>query len=183
MFAELVCLEMTPAKSHGGASIFRGLVQRWANQITFNLVRQLPPLTRAVQMHRPHGVDYSRCDGDPSSPPKLVTLRRTAQRSGAFVLVAKDQSPFFQIVGGYFYRHTIPSQGFDPIPFHSSSGVGDELMSVVEPNAVTGVGQYLGHETLEFQESVLRHVMFLLNYRHNFARVEHGRAPVGVCRV
>jgi hypothetical protein len=120
---------------------------------------------------------------DSSPPPKLVTLRRTAQRSGAFLLVAKDQSPLFQIVGGYFYRHTIPSQGFDPIPFHSSSGVDDELMSVVEPNAVTGVGQYLGHETLEFQESFLRHVMFLLNYRHNFARVEHGRAPVGVCRV
>src|SRR5262252_8628801 len=110
---------------------------------------------------------------DSSPPPKLVTLRRTAQRSGAFVLVAKDQSPLFQIVGGYFYRHTIPSQCFDPIPFQS----------VVEPNAVTGVGQYLGHETLEFQESFLRHVMFLLNYRHNFARVEHGRAPVGVCRV
>ena len=38
----------------------------------------------------PDGVDYSGFDGDPSSPPKLVTLRWTAQRSGAFVLVAKD---------------------------------------------------------------------------------------------
>ena len=99
MFAELVCLETTPAKWHDGASIFRGLAQRWANQITFNLVRQLPPLTRAVQMHRLHGVAYSGFDGDPSSPPELVTLRRTAERSGAFVLVAKDQSPPFQIVG------------------------------------------------------------------------------------
>ena len=99
MFAELVCLEMTPAKWRDGASIFRGLGQRWANQITFNLVRQLPPLTRAVQTHRLHGVDYSGFDGDPSSPPKLVTLRWTAQRSGAFVLVAEDQSPLFQIVG------------------------------------------------------------------------------------
>jgi hypothetical protein len=49
-------------------------------------------------------------------------------------------------------------------------------MSVVELNAVTGVGQYLGHETLEFQEFFLRHVMFLLNYQPNFARIEHGRA-------
>ena len=98
-FAELVCQETTPAKWHGGASIFRGLAQRWSNQVTFNLVRQLPPLTRAVQMHRLHGVDYSGFDGDPSSPPKLVTLRRTAQRAGAFVLVAEDQSSLFQIVG------------------------------------------------------------------------------------
>src|SRR5262249_2194183 len=99
MFAELVCQEMTPAKWHGGASIFRGLAVRWANQITFDLVRQLPPLTRVVQMHRLHGVAYRGFDGDPSSPPKLMTLRRTAQGSGAFVLVAKDQSPLFQIVG------------------------------------------------------------------------------------
>src|SRR5262245_27188182 len=39
-------LEMTPAKWHGGASIFRGLAVRWANQVRFNLVHQLPPLTR-----------------------------------------------------------------------------------------------------------------------------------------
>jgi len=50
-------------------------------------------------MHRLHDVDYSGFDRDPSSPPKLATLRRTAQRSGAFVLVAEDQSSLFQIVG------------------------------------------------------------------------------------
>ena len=41
----------------------------------------------------------SEFDSDPSSSPKLVTLRGTVQRSGAFILVAKDQSPLFQIVG------------------------------------------------------------------------------------
>src|SRR5215471_11228782 len=30
-----------------------------------------------------------------------------------------------------------PGQGFEPILFHSSSSVGDELMSIVELNAVT----------------------------------------------
>src|SRR5262249_21049736 len=119
----------------------------------------------------------------PLSPPELVTLWRTAQRSGAFVLVAKDQSLLFQIVGWYFYRHAIPGQGFDPILFHSSGGVGDELMSVVELNAVTGVRQYLGYETLELQQFFLRHVMFLLNDQHNAARVEHDRPPAGLCRV
>ena len=38
-------------------------------------------------------------------------------------------------------------------------------MSVVELNAVTGVRQYLGDETFEFQEFFLRHVMILLNDR------------------
>jgi hypothetical protein len=109
MFAELVCLEMTPAKWHGGGSIFRGLAVRRANQVTFNLVRHLPPLTRAVQMHRLHGVDYSGFDDDPSSPPELVTLRRTAQRSGAFVLVAKDQSPLFLLGHVMFLLNVQPN--------------------------------------------------------------------------
>ena len=112
-----------------------------------------------------------------------MTLRRTARRSGAFIFVAENQSPLLQIVGRYFDGYAIPGQCFDPILFHSSGGVGNELMSVVELNAVTGVGQYLGHETLEFQQSFLRHVMFPLNYQHDFARVEQGRAPAGVCRV
>jgi hypothetical protein len=43
----------------------------------------------------------------PSPPPELVTLRRTAQRAGALVLVAEDQPPLFQIVGRHFYRHAI----------------------------------------------------------------------------
>src|SRR6516225_3398647 len=54
-------------------------------------------------------------------------------------------------------------------------------MSVVELNAVTGVRQYLGHETLEFQQFFLGHVMFLLKERPNAARVEHDRAPAGRC--
>src|SRR5262249_57704711 len=106
-------------------------------------------------MNRLHGVDYSVFDGDPSAPPKLVTLRRTAQRSGAFVLVAEDQSSLFQIVGGYFYRHTIPRQGFDPILFHSSGGGGNELMSTVQPTAVSGARHYLGPSPLPLPHTLL----------------------------
>jgi hypothetical protein len=92
-----------------------------------------------------------------------MTLRRTARRSGAFIFVAENQSPLLQIVGRYFYSHAIPGQGFDPISFHSSCGVGDELVSVIELNAVTSVGQYLGYQTLELQQFFLGHVMFLVN--------------------
>jgi hypothetical protein len=53
-------------KMHAGASIFRGLAVWWANQATFNSLRQLTPLTRAVQMRRLHGVsvNHSGFDGD-----------------------------------------------------------------------------------------------------------------------
>ena len=43
--------------------------------------------------------------------------------------------------------------------FFTSGGVGDELMPVVELNAITRVRQYLGHEPLELQKLFLRHVM------------------------
>jgi len=56
-------------------------------------------------------------------------------------------------------------------------------MAVVELNAVTGVGQYLGYKTLELQELFLCHVMSLLNELPNAARVEHGCAAAGLCRV
>jgi hypothetical protein len=70
MFAELVCLEMTPAKWHGGASIFRELAQRWANQ---DLVRKLPPFDARGQDASPSWPGLRGFDGDPSSPTKLVT--------------------------------------------------------------------------------------------------------------
>ena len=51
MFAELVCLEMTPAKWHGGGSIFEGIsMVRFASQATFrtaaylDVYRNLMPL-------------------------------------------------------------------------------------------------------------------------------------------
>ncbi len=56
-------------------------------------------------------------------------------------------------------------------------------MTVVELNAVTGVRQYLSDEPLEFQEFFLCQVMFPLNDGSNAARVEHGRALFGLCRL
>jgi hypothetical protein len=40
-------------------------------------------------------------------------------------------------------------------------------MSIVELNAVTGVGQYLGDETFELQQFFLGHVMILVKDRVN----------------
>ncbi len=86
-----------------------------------------------------------------SPPPELIAPRRTRARSGSIGFVAEYHSPLVQIIGRYFDRHAIPSQSFDPIPLHSSGGIGDELMSIVELNAITSVGQYLGYETFKLQ--------------------------------
>jgi hypothetical protein len=56
-------------------------------------------------------------------------------------------------------------------------------MSVVELNAVTGVGQQLGYETLELQQFFLRHVTILVADQPNAVRVEHGRARLCLCRL
>ena len=61
--------------------------------------RHTPRRSRLIAVLVALGRDTYGFDDDPSPPPKLVTLRLTDQRSGAFVLVAKDQSPLFQIVG------------------------------------------------------------------------------------
>jgi hypothetical protein len=109
------------------------------------------------------------------SPTELIALRRPTNRPGPFVLVAKDQPAFFQIVGRHFDRHSIPGQGFDPVLPHSSGGIGNERMAVVELNAVTRVGQYLGDETLELQKFFLGHVMILLNEPPAGRRAEQNR--------
>src|SRR5580698_11609142 len=44
-------------------------------------------------------------DGHVSPPAELVALRRAIHRSGAFVLVTKDQSPLFQVIRRDFDRH------------------------------------------------------------------------------
>src|SRR5215831_3660645 len=103
MFAELVCREMTPAKWHDGASISKRIsTVWWASQVTFQNGR-IPGYFSATCPLRANngalGSAFQLGAPRPSPPPELVTLRRTAQRSSAFVLVAKDQSPLFQIVG------------------------------------------------------------------------------------
>jgi hypothetical protein len=94
-------------------------------------------------------------------PPELIPLRRTAYCGGPFLLMAEDQAPFLQIIRRYFHGHSIASEGFDPVLFHFSGRVGDELMSVIELNAVTRVGQYFGYQPVKLQEFFFRHAMLL----------------------
>jgi hypothetical protein len=83
--------------------------------------------------------------------PELIALWRPANRSGSFILVAEYQSPLFQIVRRDFDRHAIARECLDPVLFHSAGGIGNEPMSIIEFNAISGVGQYLGDEPFKFQ--------------------------------
>jgi hypothetical protein len=65
--------------------------------------------------------------------------------------VAEYQSPLFQIVWRDLDRHAITREGFDPVPFHPAGGVGNEPMSIIEFNAISGVRQNLGNEPFKFQ--------------------------------
>jgi len=73
MSAEPACRETTAAKWPVGTSIFE----------------------KSLGWPGMNGEAYHR----PSAPPELVALRRAAYPGGAFVLVAKDQSAFLQIIG------------------------------------------------------------------------------------
>src|ERR1700720_1175738 len=108
--------------------------------------------------------------------PELVALWWPANRSHSFILVAEYQSPLFQIVRRDFDSHAIAREGFDPVPFHSAGGVGNEPMSIIEFNAISGVRQNLGNEPLKFQQFFFRHVTILLNGRSDAACFDQHRA-------
>jgi len=111
------------------------------------------------------------------SPAELIALRRAANRSGSFVLVAKDHTPFLQVIGRHFHRHPIPGEGFDPVLLHSAGGVDDQRVAVVEFDAVARVGQYLGNKTLELQELFFRHVLIPSDEGPTAARAKRLRVP------
>jgi len=94
-----------------------------------------------------------------------MALRRTAGRCGAFVFVPKDQPAFFEVVRRYFHRHPVAGERLDPVLLHSSGGIGDEHVAVIELNAVARIRQYLEDEAFEFQQFFLGHVTIPLNDR------------------
>jgi hypothetical protein len=97
-----------------------------------------------------------------SAPAKLRTLDRAGRGTGALVLMAKDQTPLFQVIGRNLDCHTVARKRLDSVLFHPSSRIGDKLMPVIELNAIARIRQYLENETFELQEFFLRHVIILL---------------------
>jgi len=125
-------------------------------------------------MHEARRVAYYNCEISP--PAKLGALRRTRRGTGALVLVTEDEAPFLKVVGRNLDGHSIAGEGLNPVLFHPSGRVRDKLMTIVELNAIAGIGQYLEDEALELQEFFLRHVMILPIGRPNAERLEPPRA-------
>jgi hypothetical protein len=71
---------------------------------------------------------------------KLRTLGRAGRRTGALVLVTEDKAAFFQVIGRNLDCHPVAGKSLDPVLFHPSGRVRDELVTVIELNAVAGVG-------------------------------------------
>src|ERR1700722_11792782 len=97
-----------------------------------------------------------------SSPAELVALRRPRARSGPFVLVAKNQTALVEIIRRHFDRHSVTGKRFDPVLLHSPGCIGDDLMTAIELNAVSGVGQNLDHQTVKLEEFFFGHGVTLL---------------------
>jgi len=89
----------------------------------------------------------------------MIALRRTSAGPGPFVLMAKNQSPLFQIVGRDLDRHPITCKSLYPVLFHPSGRVGDQLMTIVELNPVPRIGEDFGDQTFEFQKLFFRQVV------------------------
>jgi hypothetical protein len=70
---------------------------------------------------------------------ELIARRRSADRTGSFVPVAEDHPPLLQVVWRHFDRYAVTGKRLYPILLHSSRGVGDQRMSVVELNAIACV--------------------------------------------
>src|SRR5271156_578245 len=107
------------------------------------------------------------------APAKLIALRRTTGRPGPFVLVAKDQATFFQIIRRHFDGYPIARKSLDPVLLHPAGGVGNKRVAVVELNAIPRVGQYLDHQTLELQKFFFRHVLIPSHTAHALQRPAH----------
>jgi hypothetical protein len=97
----------------------------------------------------------------PSPPVELIARRRTAGRSGALIPVAKDHPALLEVVWRHFDRYAVAGKGLYPILLHSSRGVGDQRVTVVKLNAIAGVWQNLGDETLELQKLFFRQFTIL----------------------
>src|SRR5262245_10967643 len=75
----------------------------------------------------------------------------------AFVLVAIGDAALAEIVGRHFHGDAITGQRPDAALAHLASGVGDDLMAILQLYAETTIGQYLLDQAIELQEFFLCH--------------------------
>src|SRR5690554_3695 len=77
---------------------------------------------------------------------------------GAAGNVAVDDAGLAQIVGRHLERDLVAGQNADVVLAHFSAGVGHYVVTIVEGDAKTGIGQDFGDETAHFDEFFLSHM-------------------------
>jgi len=98
----------------------------------------------------------------------IPAARRAAAGRCAGLDVAERDAPFAHVVGREFERHLVAREDADVVLAHLAGGVGDQLMAVVQRDAVAGVGQHFADDTAHFDVFFLGHV----------GRSPHGRGAM-----
>src|ERR1700722_14624353 len=122
-------------------------------------------LSFAVSQSRPRHLPAAKLAG------RRRTTRRAATATRTLVLVTEDESAFFKIIWRHLDRHPVTRQRLDPVLFHFAGGVGDDLVSRIQLDAVAGIGEDFGHQSFKLDQ---------LFFSHGYLQVDRRLAwPVG----
>src|SRR5205814_872241 len=83
-------------------------------------------------------------------------------RRRAVALVPEADAPAREIVRRHLDDHAVADAGADAELPHLSSGVGEDLMIIVELDPEMPVREHLGHHAVELEHLFLRHVSYPL---------------------
>src|SRR3954469_9637442 len=79
---------------------------------------------------------------------------------GAIPLVAKINAAAGKIVRRHLHNHPVADAGSDAELAHLPRHIGENLVFVVERDAIIAVGEHLGHRAVEFEQLFFGHIFF-----------------------
>jgi hypothetical protein len=71
--------------------------------------------------------------------------------------MAERDPSLAQVIRRDLQRHLVAGDDADVVLAHLARGVGDEIVPVVQANAVAGVGKYVCHDAVHFEHFFLGH--------------------------
>src|ERR1700719_1093609 len=88
-----------------------------------------------------------------------ITAARSCRWDGpaTISLEAVGDATFGEVVGRHFHQHLVAGKHTDTVLAHAASGVGDDLVLVLELDAEGGIRQQFRHHTGKFQQLFFRH--------------------------
>src|SRR5690348_2260192 len=86
-------------------------------------------------------------------------------RSARVEMTERD-APLAQVIGRDFERDFVTGDDANMVLAHFSRGVSDEMVAVIERDAITGIGQQLGDEPIYLENFVFSYSFALVNWNH-----------------